>query len=185
MQVQRSGDRTSGTCVRNYNGAVAADRFADQNCSIARTLAVVGERWTLLVVRELALGRTRFRDILENVDIASNVLTDRLADLVDHGIATRTRVPVRGRVHDYYLTEKGWDLLPVLMALTRWGDRHAAGEGGPPRTWWHVDCNHEMEPTLACSRCARPLERGSVRAIPGPGADERQRAEGMLPRIGI
>jgi DNA-binding HxlR family transcriptional regulator len=162
---------------------VAADRFADQNCSIARTLAVVGERWTLLVVRELALGRTRFGDLRERVGVSTNVLTARLDELVEHGIATKTRVAARGQVHDYRLTEKGYDLLPVLVALTAWGDRHAAGEDGPPRAWWHVDCVHETEPTLTCSHCRRTLERGSLRARPGPGADERQRAEGMLPAV--
>lgn len=162
---------------------MAADRFPEQNCSIARTLAVVGERWTLLVVRELALGRTRFRELRENVGVSTNVLTDRLAALVEHGIATKTRVAARGQVHDYRLTEKGADLLPVLVALTQWGDRHAAGEDGPPRIWWHVDCEHQTEPTLTCSHCRGALERGHVRALPGPGADARQRDEGMLPRI--
>jgi len=161
---------------------VAADRFADQNCSIARTLAVVGERWTLLVVRELALGRTRFRDLRENVGVSTNVLADRLVALVAHGIVSKVRVAARGQVHDYRLTAKGWDLLPVLVALTQWGDRHAAGAQGPPRAWWHVDCDHETEPELTCSHCRRTLERGSVRVLPGPGADARQRAEGMLPR---
>ncbi len=162
---------------------MAADRFPEQNCSIARTLAVVGERWTLLVVRELALGRTRFRELRENVGVSTNVLTDRLAALVEHGIVTKTRVAARGQVHDYRLTEKGGDLLPVLVALTQWGDRHAAGEDGPPRIWWHVDCEHQTEPTLTCSHCQGTLERGHVRALPGPGADARQRDEGMLPRI--
>ena len=164
---------------------MAADRFVDQNCSIARALAVVGERWTLLIVRELALGRTRFRDLQANVGVSTNVLTDRLADLVEHGVVTKTRVEARGQVHDYRLTETGWDLLPVLIALTAWGDRHAAGEQGPPRVWWHVDCEHETEPTLTCSHCRRALERGSVRALPGPGADARQRAEGMLPDFSV
>ena len=159
-------------------------RFADQNCSIARTLAVVGERWTLLVVRELALGRPRFREIRENVGLSTNVLADRLEALVDHGIATRTRVPAPGQVFDYRLTDKGFDLVPVLMALTRWGDVHAPGELGPPRAWLHLDCGHETQPTLTCSHCREELVTGSVRAIPGPGADERQRAEGMLPRTG-
>lgn len=163
---------------------MSAPRFADQNCSIARALAVVGERWTLLVVRELALGRTRFSDIQENVGVSTNVLAERLGVLVEHGLATKTRVAARGQVHDYRLTEKGFDLLPVLIALTQWGDVHAPGEDGPPRVWWHVDCEHETVPTLTCSHCRRELERGHVRALPGPGADARQRAEGILPQVG-
>jgi DNA-binding HxlR family transcriptional regulator len=160
---------------------MAPRRFSDQNCSIARTLAVVGERWTLLVVRELILGRTRFSEIRENVGVSTNVLADRLDALVEEGIATKTRVAARGQVHDYRLTAKGYDLGPVLIALTAWGDAHAPGELGPPRSWWHLDCDHETSPELTCSHCHQRLSPGSVRAIPGPGADERQRAEGMLP----
>lgn len=171
-----------------YPTSYASDmsrRTYGQYCGLASALDLLGERWTLLVVRELALGRTRFSDIRENVGVASNVLTDRLAALVEHGIATRTRVAARGRVHDYALTEKGLDLLPVLVALTQWGDRHAAGEEGPPRAWWHLACDHATEPTLTCSHCGESFAPGSLRAAPGPGADARQRAEGLLPKAGL
>jgi DNA-binding HxlR family transcriptional regulator len=153
----------------------------DQNCSIARTLAVIGDRWTVLVVRELALGRRRFGDIRANVGLSTNILSDRLTTLLEHGLIAKTRVPARGQVHDYALTGKGRDLLPVLVALSAWGDRYAAGELGPPRLWWHTTCEHATEPTLTCSHCHAPIEPDSLRTLPGPGADHRQRAEGMLP----
>lgn len=156
--------------------------IAEQNCSIARALAVVGERWTLLVVRELALGRSRFGDIRSEVGVSTNILSDRLASLIEHGLVTRTPVPGPGLVHDYALTDKGRDLLPVLVALNSWGDRYAAGEAGAPRAWWHTDCGHTSRPHLVCDHCGELIEPDGVRVGPGPGADDKQRREGLLPR---
>lgn len=160
---------------------MAQPLYADQNCSIARTLAIVGERWTLLVIRELGLGRTRFGEIREETGAATNVLADRLDKLVEHGIAERTRVKARGTVHDYRLTAKGRDLLPVLLGLLHWGDRHAAPEAGPPRVVEHLGCGHVADPVTTCSHCGEPLAQGGWRMLPGPGADDRQRAQGPLP----
>ena len=157
------------------------ERYAGQNCSIARTLSVVGERWTLLVIRELSLGRTRFGEIRDEIGVSTNVLTDRLEALVEQGVVSRSRVKARGTVFDYELTAKGRDLLPVLTMLMRWGDRHAAGELGAPRVIEHLSCGHVTAPVLACSHCHEPLSRGGTRILPGPGADERQQAQGPLP----
>lgn len=157
--------------------------YGGQNCSIARTLDVVGERWTLLVIRELSLGRKRFGEIRDEVGVSTNVLADRLEALVEQGIATRTRVKARGTVFDYELTEKGRDLLPVLAALMRWGDRHATGDAGPPRLIEHTACGHTTAPVLTCTHCHEPIRAGETRMVPGPGADERQRAQGPLPAV--
>jgi DNA-binding HxlR family transcriptional regulator len=149
--------------------------FEEQNCSIAGTLAIVGERWTLLVMREILLGRRRFREIRRQTGIAPNILSDRLQTLADHGL-----VMVR-RDGAYVATSKGMDLNPVLVALMQWGDKHAAGEAGPPRVVMHARCGHDAELQLRCPDCDAQIETRNLRVRPGPGADARQRADGVLP----
>jgi DNA-binding HxlR family transcriptional regulator len=147
--------------------------FDDQNCSIARALEVVGERWTLLVLREVLLGRRNFREIRRQTGVAANILSDRLQTLVEHGLLER-------RGTEYAPTAKGVDMTPVLVALMQWGDRHAA-PNGPPRVHVHTACGHDADPRLHCSHCGEPIAPGELKVRPGPGADERQRAEPLLP----
>jgi DNA-binding HxlR family transcriptional regulator len=154
--------------------------FADQNCSIAATLAVVGERWTLLVMREILLGRRRFAEIREQVGAAPNILSDRLQTLVDHGLLKRRRYGKHPEALEYLPTQKGADLTPVLVSLMQWGDRHMAPEG-PPRVHVHAACGHDAEPQLRCAHCGEPLAPDALRVRPGPGADATQRAEPLLP----
>src|SRR6478672_5978282 len=104
--------------------------FAEKNCSIARPLAFLGERWTVLVLRDLMLGRRRFDEIQESLGIATNVLSQRLSTLVDEGIAERRRYSEHPERFEYRLTQKGRELLPVVLALLRWGDRHTTGRAG-------------------------------------------------------
>src|SRR5262249_8199804 len=106
--------------------------FAGMHCSIARTLEVVGEWWTLLILRDAFLGIGRFDDFQRRLGIARNVLTDRLQRLVEHGILERHRYQERPERFEYRLTAKGQDLHPVILSLLRWGDRWTAGEEGPP-----------------------------------------------------
>ena len=150
--------------------------FEDQNCSIARALAIVGERWTLLVMREVLLGHRRFREIRRQTGIAPNILSDRLATLVEQGL-----VELRGQ--EYVPTRKGRDINPVLIGLMQWGDRYATGQAGPPRVIVHATCGHDADPALRCSHCDEALEARDVRVRPGPGADERQLADGVLPAV--
>src|SRR4051794_38710597 len=103
-----------------------------QNCSIARTVAVLGERWTLVILREAFTRRRRFEDMQRDLGIARNILADRLQTLVGEGILERRAYQERPRRYEYRLTEKGRDLYPVLIALMQWGDRYTAGEAGPP-----------------------------------------------------
>ena len=105
--------------------------YEGQNCSVARTLELVGERWTLLIVRDAFLGRRRFEEFQESLGIARNILTDRLAKLVDHGIFERVRYQERPERYEYRLTDKGRDLRVPLLALMQWGDRHLSPT--PPR----------------------------------------------------
>ncbi|MBV8481036.1 MAG: helix-turn-helix transcriptional regulator [Actinobacteria bacterium] len=105
--------------------------YEGQDCSVARTLELVGERWTLLIIRDAFLGRRRFEEFQESLGIARNVLTDRLGKLVDHGIFERVRYQERPERYEYRLTEKGYDLRLALGALMQWGDEHLSPT--PPR----------------------------------------------------
>jgi DNA-binding HxlR family transcriptional regulator len=155
--------------------------FEGQNCSIAATLAVVGERWSLLVMREVLLGRRRFADIKRETGIASNILSDRLDTLVEHGLLERRLYSRQPESYEYRATRRGRDLNPVLVALMQWGDRHLGGEDGPPRVVVHGACGHDADPRLVCSHCQQPLRPAELRVRPGPGATARQRAEPLLP----
>jgi len=144
-------------------------RTYDQNCSIARSLQVVGERWTLLVLREVFTGQRRFEEIQRNLGVATNILSDRLQTLVDAGILERRPLGDRADRFDYRLTEKGLDLNPVLLELMRWGDRWDAPVAGPPKLVVHRDCGHETHAVQTCSHCGEPLTARNVRLHDGPG----------------
>jgi DNA-binding HxlR family transcriptional regulator len=156
-----------------YGVPVPYRSFEGQNCSIARALEVLGERWTLLILREVLLGRRRFEELRRNTGVATNILTDRLATLVDHEILER-------RAEEYVPTRKAIDAGPVLVALMQWGDEHAAPDG-PPRVLVHARCEHDAQPALRCGHCAQEIRPGELRVRPGPGASERQRGEPLLP----
>ena len=143
-------------------------RTYQQNCSIARTLQVVGERWTLLVLREVFTGQRRFEEIQRDLGVATNILSDRLQTLVDQGILERRPLADAATRHEYRLTEKGLDLNPVLLELMRWGDRWDAPDG-PPRLVVHRDCGHETHGVQVCAHCGEPLTARNVRLHDGPG----------------
>lgn len=145
-------------------------RSYDQNCSIARSLEVVGERWTLLVLREVFTGQRRFEAIQRNLGVATNILADRLQTLLDEDILERRALSDRSDRFEYRLTEKGLDLNPVLLELMRWGDRWAAPAHGPPVLVKHRDCGHETHAVQACSHCGGELTARNVRLYDGPGA---------------
>jgi DNA-binding HxlR family transcriptional regulator len=151
------------------------EAFAKQNCSIARTLAFLGERWTVLILRELFVGRRRFDQIQAELGIASNVLSERLSTLVDEGIAERSRYSEHPARYEYRLTEKGRDLQPVMLELMKWGARHKPLPKGPMRVIVHTDCGHEVEPVQTCSHCGGVLDQHNVRVPLGPGASAEQR----------
>ncbi|MBE7519193.1 MAG: helix-turn-helix transcriptional regulator [Thermoflexaceae bacterium] len=148
--------------------------FASMNCSVARTLEVVGEWWTMLIVREAFFGVRRFDSMQQRLGIARNVLATRLQSLVDHGILERRRYQERPERFEYRLTEKGLDLYPVLVAMMRWGDRWTVGEDGPPVTLLHQPCGNETTPMTTCSACGEALlardMRARTRAAAGPSA---------------
>jgi DNA-binding HxlR family transcriptional regulator len=144
--------------------------YSDQVCSIARALEIVGERWTLLILRDVFLGIHRFDDLQSELGIARNVLASRLERLVDAGILEKRRYLERPPRYEYRLTQKGRDLWPVTVELLRWGDRHAAPASGPPTLLVHEGCGGEMGERRICGRCGAALGADDVRATPGPGA---------------
>ena len=144
--------------------------FAQMACSMARSLELIGDWWTPLIIRDLHLGVDRFDALAENLGISRNLLAARLAHLVENGIVTRQRYQEHPPRDRYLLTEAGQDLVPVLLALTAWGDRWATPQGGPPLVFRHRSCGHTFTPTVSCSACGEPLARGEVEARPGPGA---------------
>lgn len=140
-------------------------------CSIAQCLEVVGEWWSLLVLRDAFLGVSRFDAFQQRLGISRNVLNQRLATLVDAGVLEKVAYSEHPLRYDYRLTEKGRDLWLVLTAMRQWGDRYAAPYG-PPMQLLHRACGHIANAVPTCSVCGEPLNAGTVRAVPGPGATE-------------
>src|SRR5437588_246731 len=147
--------------------------YPDQHCSIAGTLELIGERWTMLVLRDVFLGVRRFDDFQRDLGIARNVLAARLGRLVDEGVLERVAYQERPERFEYRLTEKGLDLWPVLATLMQWGDKHVMG-GRPPVVLRHRGCGGEVTERLRCAKCGAELSARDVRAERGPGAAERQ-----------
>ncbi|TDC42924.1 helix-turn-helix domain-containing protein [Micromonospora sp. KC213] len=133
-----------------------------QACSIARALEVVGERWTLLVVRDAMLGVTRFDAFLKSLGVARNILADRLSTLVEAGVFERVPYQQRPLRHEYRLTDRGRELAPVVLALMEWGDRHRADEAGPPRLAEHENCGGPVRTEVHCARCGGPLTEAEI-----------------------
>jgi DNA-binding HxlR family transcriptional regulator len=142
--------------------------LADLPCSLARTLQIVGEWWTLLVLRDLCFGWNRFDEIHEHLGIARNILKARLDTLVDQAMVERRRYQERPERFEYVPTQKALDFVPVLLAMVAWGDRWTAHDG-PPVLFSHRDCGHDTVAAVVCSACSGPLTHDGVDFRPGPG----------------
>jgi DNA-binding HxlR family transcriptional regulator len=143
-------------------------RFADlAACSIARTLDVIGEPWSPLILRDVYVGISRFDQIQRDLGISRKVLAERLAWLCEQGVLERKEPRGAG----YVLTPKGTELVDLLMVMVRWGDRWLAEEAGPPVLYRHRACGEisHVEPT--CSVCGGPMHATDIDVLPGPGAD--------------
>lgn len=127
-----------------------------------RALAVVGDRWALMILRDAFLGVRRFEDFQRRSGMARNVLANRLARLVDHDVLARTLYQDRPARHEYRLTSKGQGLFPVVLSLASWGQAHFAKEDAPTALFRHRDCDHDMQPVLACSACGDEFHPRSV-----------------------
>jgi DNA-binding HxlR family transcriptional regulator len=143
--------------------------YDDQVCSIARALEVLGERWTLLVVRDALLGLRRFDDFQHSLGVARNVLTDRLKRLVEAGVLERVPYQQRPQRFEYQLTAMGRELAIPVIGLMHWGDRHLAGQAGPPRLTRHHGCGGALHTALVCATCGQPVPAADTEVLPGPG----------------
>ena len=153
--------------LRNYDTQV---------CSVARSLELIGERWTLLIVRDVFVGVRKFDELQADLGIARNVLTERLTRLVEGGVLERHRYQERPERFEYRLTQKGLDLWPVLVSLLQWGDRYYAPEEGPPLVLEHRGCGGRLAERHRCDRCGEELTASDVKPTPGPGAAKKAAA---------
>ncbi len=154
--------------------------FARWPCSIARTVNLIGDWWTPLVLREAFYGTTRFEGMQQSLGIGRNVLTQRLQRLVREGVLQRCRYQEHPQRFEYRLSEKGRDLFQVLMVMMGWGDRWLQRGRGVPIQLRHVSCGHIVRPEVMCAECREPLRIDSVRAELGPGFPARL---AMHPRV--
>jgi len=158
--------------------------FGEMNCSVAQCLEVVGEWWSLLIVRDALLGVRRFDDFQARLGISRNILNDRLQALVGSGVLDRVPYQDNPPRSEYRLSEKGRDLWLVVTEMRQWGDRWAAPKG-PPLQMRHTACGRVVEAVPVCSHCGAPLTGGSVTLEPGPGAEAgdfaRTALEGLTP----
>jgi len=135
------------------------------DCSVARALEAIGERWTILIIRDAFFGVRRFDDFQQDLGIARNVLQTRLTHLVDEGIMERVPYQERPVRHEYKLTQKGIDLWPVIIAMLGWGDRYEASPGGPPTRLFHRECGGVVTDRGICGECGQVLTARDVRRV--------------------
>lgn len=138
--------------------------------SVAKALEVIGERWSLLIVRTVMHGNRRFGEMQESLGIARNVLSARLQRLVDEEILERRAYQENPPRYEYFLTEKGLDLWPALIALLNWGDRYSPGPEGPRRLIVHKECGGTVSERGICESCGKLLTARDAKQVPGPGA---------------
>ena len=143
--------------------------LAAMDCSVAQCLEVVGEWWSMMIVRDAFLGYSRFDELQSRLGISRNILTQRLAHLVEAGVLAKVPYSERPARYDYRLTDKGRDLWPVLTAMRQWGDAHAAPDGPPVEMVHSRGCGEPCEAVPVCSRCGEQLSATDVVAVPGPG----------------
>ena len=143
--------------------------YPGQVCSISRALEILGQRWTLLILRDAVLGMTRVEEFQDSLGIASNVLSSRLKLLCDEGLLERRPDPQRPGRPQYVLTDKGRGAAATLITLMKWGDSHYPNPSGPPRLTIHAGCGGSVDGDLRCDRCQSRVGFGEIDIQPGPG----------------
>ena len=146
------------------------DALEEEPCSLARTIGVIGDRWSLLILRECFLRTRRFEGFEFALGITRHLLSERLKKLVRQGVLRRVPYQEAPKRHEYILTQKGLDLYPVMMALVHWGDTHMMDERGRPLLHEHRKCGKMFDPVMVCSECREPLLPKEVQTHSGPGA---------------
>jgi DNA-binding HxlR family transcriptional regulator len=157
------------------NATLTALDWSVEHCTIGRTMEILGEKWTIVVLREVFSGIRRFDDMRVRTSIPRQVLANRLTMLVDKGVLRREpyREPGARLRQEYRLTAKGLDLYPVLMALAAWGDRYLADPDGPPMEFVHRDCEQAVRLEVRCVDGHEVPDSRDITARPGPGARRR------------
>jgi DNA-binding HxlR family transcriptional regulator len=146
------------------------DALEEEQCSVARTMAVIGDRWTLLILRECFLRVRRFEELQAKLGITRHLLSERLKKLVRFGVLQRARYQERPARYEYILTKRGLDLHPIVMTIVHWGDTHMVDERGRPKLLEHKKCGKLFDPVMVCSECGEPIGAKQVEAYDGPGA---------------
>ncbi|MDT0302129.1 winged helix-turn-helix transcriptional regulator [Streptomonospora wellingtoniae] len=165
-------------------GSVLPKEYSAENCSIARVMELIGERWTPLILRDAFFGIRRFADFADHLAIPRAVLTDRLRTLVQRGVLERRRYSEQPPRQEYVLTDLGVSLWPVLYQISQWGERHL-NEGPPRRLFRHADCRTELDGYGFCPACAVLVPASGVEVDNGPGAadhDDRVSRAMVMPR---
>ena len=142
----------------------------EEPCSLSRTVAVIGDRWSLLILRECFLRKRRFEAFEASLGITRHVLSDRLKKLVRFGVLRRVPYQESPKRYEYLLSQKGLDLYPIIMSIVHWGDIHMGDSRGRPMLHQHKACGHMFDPVMVCSECNAPLSAKEVHVHPGPGA---------------
>jgi DNA-binding HxlR family transcriptional regulator len=153
--------------------------FAKWPCSIARTVDLIGDGWTPMVLREAFYGTTRFDEFERVLGVGRNVLSQRLARLVEEGLLERKAYQQNPPRYDYVVTAKGRELFPILAAMMAWGDRWLAPSAGPPVLLRHEACGHDTHAEVVCGECLEPLELDDVAPRLGPGFPDRLRGAAL------
>lgn len=144
------------------------DELGDQQCSIARSSAVLGDRWTLLIISDCFLGVRRFDMFFERLGIPRTTLANRLSLLEEHDVLTAVPYQDNPIRYEYRLTPKGLDLYPMLATLLAWGDKYYSDEAGPPIIRTHTKCGHDFQVFAGCSECGEPVDPRAVTARKRP-----------------
>src|SRR5947209_13568515 len=146
------------------------DELEERPCSMARTVGVIGDRWTLLILRECFLRTRRFERFQSSLGITRHLLAERLKKLVRQGVLRRIPYQDSPKRHEYILTQKGLDLYPIIMAIVHWGNIHMVDSRGRPMLHEHKNCGKLFDPVMVCSECGEPVTAKGVHVHPGPGA---------------
>jgi DNA-binding HxlR family transcriptional regulator len=146
------------------------NKLEDEACSMARTISVIGDRWTLLILRDCFLRVRRFEEFQARLGVTRPILARRLRKLVEDFVLAKVPYQQRPLRYEYRLTQKGLDLYPIVMAIVHWGDIHMSGRKGRPLLHQHLACGKTFDPVVVCSECGEPLDPKRVHVHPGPGA---------------
>lgn len=152
------------------------EELGEEDCSVARSLSVFGDRWTLLILRDCFMGIKRFDDFMRDLELSRTILTDRLNKLVEHDVLKKEPYQIKPTRYDYKLTEKGLALHPVIMAIVQWGDAFYAENGEPPIIRTHKKCGHDFTAVTVCSECGEPVRAHDVKVRGNPKSVRKAKA---------